>query len=66
MLHRHDLCRPPPNETRLVELLADDAQWHVGDLMAYRLEDDVWSGWVYWTAGVGGTYVVWFSGDRLR
>ena len=54
-----------PDRVRLVEVLADDGQWHVGELMAYRLEDGVWSGWVHWTAGVGETYVGWLSQESL-
>ncbi len=55
-----------PDRVRLVEVLAADGQWHVGELLAYRREDGVWSGWVHWTAGVGETYVAWLPEDRLR
>ena len=47
-------------------MLANDGQWYVGELMAYRLDAGVWSGWVHWTAGVGATYVSWFPEKRLR
>ena len=55
-----------PDKVTRVEVLADDGQWHVGVLLAYRLEDGVWSGWAHWSAGVGATYVGWFTEDRLR
>ena len=31
-----------PDRVRLVEVHADDGQRHVGELLAYRLEDAVW------------------------
>ena len=55
-----------PDDVRLVEVLADDGRWCAGELLAYRSQDGVWSGWVHWTAGVGATYVGWLDENRLR
>ena len=49
-----------------MQVLTDDGRWYLGELRAYRRVDGVWSGFVHWTAGVGMTYVGWFSQDRLR
>jgi hypothetical protein len=55
-----------PDRVRLVRVLGEDGGWYDGELLAYRREDGVWSGWVHWSAAVGATYVGWIPEGRLR
>jgi hypothetical protein len=55
-----------PDRVRLVQVLGDDGRWYDGELLAYRRDGGVWSGWAHWTRAVGETLVGWFPEDRLR
>ncbi len=54
------------DDVRLLRCWPTTSAGAAGALLAYRLEDGVWSGYAHWTAVVGSTYVGWLPEGRLQ